>query len=155
MKIKELMTSPVQTCEPATNLAAAAAMMWDSDCGALPVVDHDGKAIGVITDRDICMAVATKRRVASELTVWETITGKVHTCTADDEAKDALHLMQRERVRRLPVVDQNGVLQGMVAMNDFVLHAEEPKGKREPELSYHDVMEAMKAISAHRILVGI
>lgn len=155
MKIKEIMTSPVQTCEPGTNLAAAASMMWDSDCGALPVVDHDGRVIGMITDRDICMAVTTKRRVASDITVWETTTGKVHPCTADDDVKDALHIMKRERIRRLPVVDQNGFLQGIVAMNDFILHAEEPKGKREPELSYRDVMDALKVISAHRVLVGI
>ncbi|TKB71970.1 MAG: CBS domain-containing protein, partial [Nitrospira sp.] len=125
MKIKELMTSPVQTCEPGTNLAAAASMMWDSDCGALPVVDRDGTVVGMITDRDICMAVVTKRRLASDITVWETTTGKVHSCTADDDAKDALLLMKRERVRRLPVVAQNGLLQGVVAMNDFVLRAEE------------------------------
>ncbi|MBI5855083.1 MAG: CBS domain-containing protein [Nitrospirae bacterium] len=155
MKIKEIMTSPVQTCEPGTNLAAAASMMWDSDCGALPVVDHDGKVVGMITDRDICMAVVTKRRLASDITVWETITGKVYSCTADDDAKDALLLMKRERVRRLPVVAQNGILQGVVAMNDFVLRAEEPKGTRAPDLSYRDVMEALKSISGHRILVGI
>lgn len=155
MKIKEIMTSPVQTCEPGTNLAAAASMMWDSDCGALPVVDRDGKVVGMITDRDICMAVVTKRRLASDITVWETITGKVYSCAADDDAKDALLLMKRERVRRLPVIAQNGVLQGIVAMNDFVLRAEEPKGARAPELSYHDVMGALKEISGHRILVGI
>lgn len=155
MKIKEIMTSPVQTCEPATNLAAAASMMWDSDCGALPVVAHDGKVVGMITDRDICMAVTTKRRVASDITVWETITGRVHACKADDDVKDALQIMKRERIRRLPVVDSNGILEGIVAMNDFVLHAEEPKGKREPDLSYRDVMDALKAISAHRVLVGI
>lgn len=156
MNVKALMISPVQSCSPSTNLAEAASMMWDSDCGALPVLDHDGKVIGMITDRDICMAAATKGRRASDITVWETITGKVHTCRPEDDAKDALHLMGRERVRRLPVVDEDGLLQGMVAMNDFVLRAEDStKGMRESDLSYADVVEALKAISSHRILVGI
>jgi len=68
MKVKDFMNSPVQCCGPDTNLAAAAGMMWDSDCGILPVVDREGKVIGLITDRDICMAVATKHRLASDIT---------------------------------------------------------------------------------------
>lgn len=66
----------------------------------------------------------------------------------------ALTTMQREQVRRLPVVDDFGVLQGMISINDVVLNAEEAKGKKAPALSYDDVVQTFKAICAHRILTG-
>jgi CBS domain-containing protein len=153
MKIQEIMTCDVQCCAPDTNVAAAAKMMWDSDCGALPILNVQGQVMGMITDRDICMAVATKNKLASEITVWETSSGKAYTCRETDDIHRALDVMKRERVRRLPVVDEDGVLQGIVAMNDFVLAASDEKKAK--DLSCEDVLQALKAISAHRILVGI
>ena len=155
MKIQDLMTSDVQCCGPDTNLAAAAKMMWDSDCGALPVLNVEGHVMGMITDRDICMAAATKNKPASDITVWETVSGKVYTCQPSDDVHTALDIMKREKVRRLPVVDEDGVLQGIVAMNDFVLLAADAKGAKAPAVSYEDVVRTMKAISMHRALVGV
>ena len=155
MKVKEIMTSPVQYCSAGTNLAAAAMEMWDSDCGILPVINAEGKLVGMITDRDICMAAATKHRDIADICVWETIGGNVYTCTPDQDVKTALETMAKHHVRRLPVVDQAGVLQGMISMNDIVLTAEEAIGERPPDLSYGDVMKTLKAISSHRVLVGI
>lgn len=155
MKVQDIMTSDVQCCGPDTNLTAAAKMMWDSDCGALPVLNVQGRVMGMITDRDICMAAATKNKPASDITVWETVSGKAYTCQMSDDVHTALDIMKRERVRRLPVVDEEGMLQGIVAMNDFVLLAGEAKGGKVPAISYDDVLRAMKAISAHRVLVGI
>jgi len=155
MKIQDLMTSDVQCCGPDTNLAAAAKMMWDSDCGALPVLNVEGHVMGMITDRDICMAAATKNKPASDITVWETVSGKIYTCQLADDVHTALDTMKREKVRRLPVVDEDGVLQGIVAMNDFVLLAADAKGAKAPAVSYEDVVRTMKAISMHRALVGV
>jgi CBS domain-containing protein len=155
MKVQDIMTSDVQCCGPDTNLAAAAKMMWDSDCGALPVLNVEGRVMSVITDRDICMATATKNRPAADITVWETVSGKAHSCHLSDDVHTALDIMKREKVRRLPVVDEDGILQGIVAMNDFVLLAGEAKGGKTAALSYEDVVRTMKAISAHRVLVGI
>jgi CBS domain-containing protein len=155
MKVQDIMTSDVQCCGPDTNLAAAAKRMWDSDCGALPVLNVEGRVMGMITDRDICMAAATKNKPAWDITVWETVSGNAHTCHMSDDVHTALDIMKREKVRRLPVVDEDGVLQGIVAMNDFVLLAGEAKGGKAPALSYEDVVRTMKAISAHRVLVGI
>jgi CBS domain-containing protein len=155
MKVQDIMTSDVQCCGPDTNLTAAAKMMWDSDCGALPVLNVQGRVMGMITDRDICMAAATKNKPASDITVWETVSGKAYTCQMSDDVHTALDIMKRERVRRLPVVDEEGMLQGIVAMNDFVLLAGEAKGGKVPAISYDDVLRTMKAISAHRVLVGI
>lgn len=155
MKVQDIMTSDVQCCGPDTNLAAAAKMMWDSDCGAVPVLNVQGQVMGMITDRDICMATATKNKPASDITVWETVSGKVYTCYMSDDVHTALDIMKREKVRRLPVVNEDGVLQGIVAMNDFVLLAGEAKGGKAPAVSYEDVVRTMKTISAHRVLVGI
>ncbi len=155
MNVQDIMTSDVQCCGPDTNLAIAAKMMWDSDCGALPVLNINGHVMGVITDRDICMATTTKNKPPSEITVWETTSGKAYTCKPTDDVHTALDIMKRERVRRLPVVDDEGVFQGIIAMNDFLLAAQEAKGKGFPAVSYEDVVHTMKAISAHRILVGI
>jgi len=154
MKVEELMTRDVQYCSPDTNLAAAAKMMWDSDCGALPILSLEGRVMGVITDRDICMAASTKDRTPSAITVWETSSGKAVTCRLDDDVHDALKRMEQARVRRLPVVDEDGTLRGMLAMNDLILAAGEHRGRSTPELSVEDVMAILKAVSTHRALAG-
>ena len=155
MKVQDIMTREVQCCGPDTNLAAAATMMWDSDCGVLPILNVQGQVVGVITDRDICMAVATKNMIPSAITVWETSSGKAITCHPDDDIHTALDLMERGKVRRLPVIGGDGILQGMLSMNDLVLAAGERKGRRSPEVLAEEVLNTLKAICAHRALVGI
>ena len=151
MKIREIMTRDVKTCTPETNLAAAAMIMWDNDCGIVPVVHSDGKVIGMITDRDICMAVATKHREASDITVGEVFSGNLYACAPDQDVRDALKIMRAEKVRRLPVINAYGVLEGLLSLNDVVLRAEEAKGWKAPDLSYEDVVNTLKAICAHRV----
>jgi CBS domain-containing protein len=150
MKVQDVMISNVKSCRPETNLAEAAAIMWDYDCGALPVVDEGGKVVGMITDRDITIAAATRGRLASEIAVGEVASGKVYSCALDEEIKAALKTMRHERVRRLPVVNDGGMLQGILCLNDVVLRAEEPKGKHLPELTYEDVVSTFKAVCEHR-----
>jgi CBS domain-containing protein len=151
MNVQEIMTTDVQRCGLETNLAAAAKLMWDTDCGVLPVVNGEGQVLGMITDRDICMACATKNRAPSELTVFDAVSGKTYRCKMPDDVHTAMDMMKREQVRRLPVVDEEGVLQGVISMNDFILVAGETKA---PAISLQDVARALKAISAHRILAG-
>ncbi len=152
MKVQDIMTPDVQSCGPDTNLSTAAKMMWDSDCGALPVLSPEGKVLGMVTDRDICMSVATKNKAPFEVTVGETISGKAFSCRPWDDVHAALELMKRERIRRLPVVDDDGILQGILALNDLVLNAQ--GGKAKAQLSNDDVMDALKAISSHRVLTA-
>jgi CBS domain-containing protein len=152
MNVQDIMTNDVQSCGSDTNLASAAKMMWDSDCGVLPVLNAQGQVVGVITDRDICMAAAFKNRPPSEITVWESVSGKAHTCRMADDVHVAMEIMKRGRVRRLPVVDDEGVLQGIVALNDFILLAAEGKAGKTSAISCEDVVRTMKAISAHRVL---
>ncbi|MCI0660185.1 MAG: CBS domain-containing protein [Acidobacteria bacterium] len=150
MKVQDIMTSDVKFCRPDTNLAAVATIMWDGDCGVMPVVNDEGKVVGIVTDRDIAIAIATKGRLASEIPVNEVITGNVYSCSLDEDIKSALKNMRHEKVRRLPVVNDDGLLQGILSINDVVLRAEESRGKHIPELDYEDAMSTMKALCEHR-----
>ena len=150
MKVQEVMTQDVKACFPDTNLAAAAALMWQNDSGILPVVINGGHAVGVITDRDIAIAVGTRGRSPQELRVDEVIHGPVIACTPDDDVHTALKLMRKDKVRRLPVLTDDGVLKGIVSLNDVVLHAQ--KGNK--ELDYDDVVSTFKAICEHPHLVA-
>jgi CBS domain-containing protein len=143
MKIKDIMTAEPRTCSPATNLASAAALMLDGDCGALPVVDG-GKLVGIVTDRDLYIALATRDRRASEITVGEVAQTPVHTCGPDDDVQAALDAMKQHRVRRLPVEGFGGTIMGIVSMNDIVRSA----GPRAP-VREGDVMTTLQAICAH------
>ncbi len=148
MKVQDVMTKTVRTCAPDANLATAAMILWDNDCGLVPVVADAGKVVGVITDRDICMAVATKLRSPVDITVGEVASGELFTCAPEEDLKAALQTMRAERVRRLPVVDRSGALRGILSINDLVLRAEE--GAKAAGLSYGEVLGTLKAISAHR-----
>ena len=152
MKVKDIMTSGAKSCMPETSLAEAASLMWGNDCGALPVLGGEGKVVGMITDRDICFGAATKNLAPSEVSVGEVITGQVFACSPDDDIGVALMTMRRERVRRLPVLAEDGTLEGVVSMYDVVLRAEQPSDGLAPELSYGDVVETYKAICAHHLL---
>jgi len=154
MKVQDVMTSNVKSCRPATSLAAAAILMWEEDVGVLPVVGDVGRVIGMITDRDIAIGAVTKGRPAAEITAGEVITGEVFSCHLHDDIHTALKTMRHRKVRRLPVVNDDGLLQGILCLNDVVLRAVEEKGSRKPELSYEDAMSTMKAICEHRPLVA-
>lgn len=152
MRVKDVMTAGARACMPETSLADAAALMWENDCGALPVVDVEDMVVGMITDRDICFGLTTKNRPPAEVAVGEVITGEVFTCGPEDDIHEALKTMRRERVRRLPVVGADGRLRGIVSMNDVVLKAEEKSKGKALELSYGDVVQTYKAICSHHLL---
>ena len=151
MKVKEIMTINATACTPTNNLAEAATLMWDNDCGILPVVTQGGKVVGLITDRDVCMAAATKNRNLSNIAVEEVVSGRVFSCTPETDVREALRTMQERRVRRLAVVAADGTLEGMLSMNDVVLSAKEAAEKRVRELSYADVVNTYRAICAHSV----
>ncbi|MBL8179876.1 MAG: CBS domain-containing protein [Bryobacterales bacterium] len=148
MKVKELMNQAPVACTPELNLAAAAALLWTNDCGALPVL-NDGLLEGVITDRDIAIALGTRDMPASAVTVGEVISHKGFTCTPDDDVHHALKTMRTHRVRRLPVIGRHGKLEGMLCLNDIVLRAHRVAHKP-ADITYDDVVNTLKAIDEHR-----
>lgn len=146
MKLQTVMTADPTTCSPDMNLASVAHLMWDRDCGFVPVVDAAGIVLGVITDRDICMAITTRRLLPEQISAGQAMSRPVHACLPGDTIGSALRTMKELRVRRLPVIDKTGTLRGVVSMNDMVLAAEE---KKQP--SAKDILSTLAAICAHRL----
>jgi CBS domain-containing protein len=144
MKIREIMTKQPKAASRDTTLGAAAQLLWGADCGILPVVDGK-KLVGMVTDRDMYVALATRNKPASQITVGEVSTGKVWACSPDDDVHAALETMASQRVRRLPVTE-DGALVGIISMNDLVLAAGAEKDVRNDE-----VVATLKAICAHQV----
>jgi predicted transcriptional regulator len=117
--------------------------MWMRDCGVIPVVDN-GQVVGVITDRDICIASGSKNREPSMITVSEVMTRRLYSCSPDADIREALQIMRERRVRRLPVIDAKGKLCGILSLNDVAIKAREA-GKPN-ELSAEDVEKTLEAI---------
>jgi CBS domain-containing protein len=149
MKVKDIMNREVHSCRADTDLAMAAMQMWEGDFGVLPVVANGGTVVGMITDRDICMATATKRRDPGQIRVEEVVTGQVYGCAPDTEIHDALKIMEQRRVRRLPVMSaEDGKLVGILSLNDVALKAQ---ANAKAELSAQDVETTLKSICAHPV----
>lgn len=146
MKVQEIMTSNPQVCGPETSLATAAMLMYENDCGVLPVVSEDKSVLGLVTDRDICIGAGTIRQDIAFVPVKAVITGKVFSCHPEDDIKAALKTMQEGCVRRLPVIDENGALLGVLSLNDVVLSA---KSEKKGDVTYADVITTFKAICGH------
>ena len=127
MKTKERMAKPVVVCHPENNLAEVAATMWQQRCGALPVIDAEGRVLSMITDRDVAIALGTRNIRASEVLVQDVAPPRVFTCQDHDDISIALHTMVSQNVRRLPVVDDHAKLVGLISIDDFLLHAEPGK----------------------------
>jgi CBS domain-containing protein len=149
MKVKEVMTLNPTGCTSTNSLADVAGLMWDNDCGIVPVLAEGGKVVGVITDRDICMAAALKGYQLANIAVEDTISGKVFTCKTEDNVRTALETMKEKKIRRLPVLNDDGTLAGMLSMNDIVLQASEGKPNKTPDVSYADVVSTYKSICEH------
>jgi CBS domain-containing protein len=96
------------------------------------------------------MAVATRHRLASDILVGDVTSGAIYVCHPTDEVQFALMTMRKEKVRRLPVVNDKGILQGILSTNDIILHTEEGGDKGIPVLSYGDVISTQKAICENR-----
>jgi len=152
VKVKDIMRSTVICCRPDSNLAEAADLLWSSDCGVLPVVDTAGKVIGIITDRDICVAVGSRNCAPSEIVVRNVACAEVSICKGEDDILFALDIMRVNLVRRLPVVNEAGILQGLLSLDDIILSAESTGGITKPKLSFEDVMPVLKAICQHHAL---
>ena len=146
MKANDVMTTAARTCGLDTNLAAASEIMWNADCGILPVVDRDDNVVGVITDRDICIAVGSRGWLACDIAVKDVMSGNVFACRPDTDIRDALATMRGEKVRRLVVANPDGRVAGILSLDDIAVAAQSGVGGRQPELSLGDVALTLKAI---------
>jgi len=145
MTVQDIFTRDVATCTARTDLEHAIYLMIERECGFVPVIDPDGSIAGVVTDRDICLALAAHRRTAAHVAVEEAMKHPVFSCFTDDDLTAALETMRKRRVRRLPVLNRAGRLQGVVSIDDIVLATSQ---KDAP--TAEAVVGALRAICAHR-----
>lgn len=151
MKVHDLMAWEVEACRPESDLAEAAMIMWRKDCGFVPVVESGGrKVVGVVTDRDICMATTTQGREPRAIRVGSIMSRKIHSCSPTDDLRTAMNTMKEGKVRRLPVTDDNGELRGVISLNDLALAAEKT-ARVGAGVSYAELMDVLHAVSAHRM----
>lgn len=146
MKVKDIMTQIAVCCGPETNAGSAVELMWNRNIGLLPVVANDGKLTGVVTDRDICIALGTRNRLPGDVALGEIAITKVFTCKPNDDIHEALDIMSSQHVRRLPVVNDQGVPQGILSMDDIIVHADVSKLRGPAELSSEEVIRSLKKL---------
>ena len=123
MNANDLMTRGPRSVRTTDRLDAVARVLWEQDCGIVPVVDAANVLVGVVTDRDLCMASYTQGRALNEIAVVGAMARQLRTCQPDDSVTTVLTTMQQAQVHRLPVVDARGALLGIVAINDIVRQA--------------------------------
>jgi len=123
MKVENFMVRDVKFCNPNNNLAEVVEIMWNGGCGTLPVLNDSGQLWSMITDRDICIALGTRNLRASEVHVSDVAAPRYFACAADDDIYTALKTMAAQEVRRLPVVDDEHKLVGILSIDDVILHA--------------------------------
>src|SRR5690349_10749594 len=119
MKVSERMSSDVCTLGAHESLERAAQIMWERDCGCVPIVDHEQHLVGVITDRDICMGAYTQGGCLRDIPVHRCMSRAAHVCAPEDSLESAASRMGSQQVRRLPVVDGEGHVVGILALGDL------------------------------------
>jgi CBS-domain-containing membrane protein len=141
------MSVPAVSCREDDTLHVAASKMWNRDCGALPVVTPNKTIIGIITDRDICIAACSLERRLSEISVAEITTGNVFSVSPYDSIRFAERLMRKHQVRRLPVVDEADRLIGMLSLNDIAREAQREMNHRlKKEINSEEIMQTLATI---------
>ncbi|PYO09736.1 MAG: CBS domain-containing protein [Candidatus Rokuibacteriota bacterium] len=141
MKIKHVMTKDPTCCVPSDTAQRAAKIMREEDTGVVPIIEneHSRKVIGVVTDRDLCMNVVAEGRDSRTTQVHESMTTTVVSCSPQDSVDKATELMRENQIRRIPVVDEQHQLVGIVAMADMVGRA---------DLRTTETHETLKTVSA-------
>jgi len=145
MKVDKLMITDVRTCRAHDQASVAANLMWEGDCGAVPVVDDASRVVGMVTDRDLCMASYMQGKPLHDIQVGHAMSKQVWSCQPQDEVSIAEQIMREHRVRRLPVADEEGQLRGILSLSDLSREAmKEARNKpKKVEVSYADVAETL------------
>jgi CBS domain-containing protein len=119
MHVSDLIHRDVVTCSDRDTLERAAQLMWEFDIGCLPVVGGDHRLVGIITDRDVCMAAFLQGAPLRSICVSSIMSRDLVTCRETDDVKHVEQAMSKRQVRRVPVIDQDGQPIGMVSLNDI------------------------------------
>lgn len=146
MKIDQYMTTNVAVVNAVDSLHSAAHLMWEIDCGALPV-EKDSAVVGMITDRDIAMAAYLCGKPLNEILVDDIMSDELFSCKPSDEIAVAENLMTMNKVRRLPVKDEANKLVGIISLNDIAVAYQSSGGK---QVKAVEVAETLSSICSHR-----
>jgi CBS-domain-containing membrane protein len=152
MRVKRLMSASVYACTPDQSLAEAAKLMWEHDVGCVPIVDADWRPVAMLTDRDISMAAYLRGVSLAEIEVASAMSSHAFTCHVHDEVRAAERTMMEHQVRRLPVVNDAGVLLGVLSFNDLVLARTRSRLDKVREQLRGHVVDTLAAISRHRLV---
>lgn len=146
MLVEQAMTTATACCGLHDSLESIAFQMWNGDLGAVPVLNEHGMPIGIITDRDIAMAVALRHAAPADLLAQDLMRGNLISCSPKWEIKQALKLMVKEKIRRLPVVNDQHQVVGLLSLSDIAACA--GTGKKKTDLSVTEFIGAMRVIAA-------
>jgi CBS domain-containing protein len=147
MRIEEIMSSPAVTCGINDSLNTAAQLMWEHDCGSLPVVNDEGCVVGMITDRDICMAAYTQGSSLHPVAVANAMAKEVFSCHLKDSLESAERLMRNKQIRRMPVLNDDNRPAGVLSFNDIARYAASSRKNKGIE---HEVTQTLAAIGEPR-----
>ena len=152
MKVEKLMHGDVGACHAKDTGSLAAKIMWERDCGCVPVLDESSRVVGMVTDRDLCMASYTQGKSLRDIPVRTAMSKELWSCRPDDDLSEAEQSMKERQVRRLPVIDARGHLKGILSLSDIAREAarEARDRPKQIEVSYTDVAETLGAINVPR-----
>jgi len=150
MKVQEIMTHDVAACSPDDPASEAVRLMWDNDCGIVPVVDAERRVVGAITDRDICIAAWSRDLPPSAIRVSETMTPDVKCCMPEDSVSAAEQIMEHCQVRRLPVTDDSGRLCGILSLADITRQSDSGANRKSGDVKAEKVVGAYAAVCQPR-----
>lgn len=143
MRIEQIMSQPVLTCSIHDNLNTAAQLMWEHDCGAIPVADDEGRLVGIVTDRDICMATYTQGSAPQAISVSSAMAKEVRSCQPSDSIETVERLMRESQVRRIPIIDDENHPIGLVSLNDISREAARAKKRNGVDREVVDTLAAI------------
>jgi CBS domain-containing protein len=128
LQIHQLMTTAVRCCRPTDSLNDVARIMWEEDCGCVPVTDERGRVLGMVTDRDVCVAAYTQGLRLAELPAHLAMSQGAARCLPTDDLETALRAMAARQVHRLPVVDVEERVIGLLSLSDVLREVQVMKG---------------------------
>ncbi len=147
MLVEQLMNRSVSTCRGDHLLDCTAHIMWEHDCGVVPIVDELDRVVGIVTDRDICLAAYAQGRPIAEIDAASVMSAHVHACHPDDSVERAEQVMRAQRIRRLPVTDVSGRLLGLLSLSDIARHLHFVGTPTSRGLDPQDVSLTLEAVS--------
>jgi len=151
MKVKDLMTAEVKSCREYCTLNSAAQTMWEHDIGCVPIVDNENRVLGMLTDRDVCMSAYIQGLPLTSASVMSAMSREVFCCHPHEDLASVERLMREKQIHRVPVVDADGRLAGIISLNDIAREAaQESRTKKSRAVSDAEITGTMASVCAPR-----